>query len=297
MQLIRQQRSMREAASIFRSKGERIAIVPTMGSLHEGHLRLVKEAGEHADRVVVSIYVNPTQFGEGEDYEGYPRELERDLEKIEALGGVDVVYAPTTAEMYSANDRTWVTVERLDEHLCGGTRPGHFRGVTTVVARLFIHCLPHVGIFGLKDAQQFFILRRMTEDMGFGVRLIGVPTVRETDGLALSSRNAYLSPQERKQAVVLSRAVRTAERLVKEGEQESEAIVAAMLKCVNEAPLASAQYVAVVDTGLLQPIGRIEPGQEVLAALAVFFGHTRLIDNCIVRAPADGSSVDAEAAG
>lgn len=287
MELIRTVREMQAWADGQRQAGRRLALVPTMGALHEGHLALVREARRHADAVVVSIFVNPTQFGPGEDYERYPRTLEADVRHLEAVGAA-AVFAPPEAEVYpggQAANRTWVVVEELDRHLCGRFRPGHFRGVTTVVARLFVACKPHAAVFGLKDAQQFLILRRMVRDLGFDVELVGLPTVREADGLAMSSRNVYLSPREREQAVVLSRAVAEARRRVEAGEQEVGGLVEAMRRALAEAPDARVQYAEVVDVETLQPVDRIAPGQQVLAAVAVFFGNTRLIDNAFAQAP------------
>ncbi len=280
--------AMRSLAEEARRAGRRLALVPTMGALHEGHLALVREARSRADHVTVSIFVNPTQFGPGEDYERYPRTLEADLEALRRVGGVDAVFAPTVEGLYpygEAANATWVTVEGLTDGLCGRYRPGHFRGVTTVVARLFNVCRPHIACFGLKDAQQFFVLRRMARELLTGVELIGVPTVREADGLALSSRNAYLSPEERAQAPVLWKALQAAEAAIQRGELRPAAIVERMLQMLATAPLARPQYVELVDTETLQPVDRLEPGREVLAALAIYFGQTRLIDNVIVRIP------------
>lgn len=288
MELVRTVTAMRAHAEKQRRAGRRLALVPTMGALHEGHLALVREALEQADHVTVSVFVNPTQFEPGSDLERYPRDLEGDLEKLERLG-VDLVFAPAADAMYPEGgpeeNRTWVEVEKLNEHLCGRFREGHFRGVTTVVAKLFNICRPHVAVFGQKDAQQLVIIRRMVEDLHFGINIVGVPTQREADGLACSSRNAYLSEEEREQAVVLSQAVQEAERRIREGEQRPEAIVEAMRKKVAEAPLARLEYAEVVDAYDLQPIEEVAPGQEVLAALAVYFGETRLIDNAFVEAP------------
>src|SRR5262245_7208837 len=182
-----------------RASGRRIALVPTMGALHEGHLSLVRVGYRHADRVIVSIFVNPTQFGPTEDFARYPRDLAADVAQLRKVG-TDVVYAPTVEEVYPAGDATWVGVERLTAHLCGRSRPGHFRGVTTVVARLFLAARPHVALFGEKDYQQLAVIRRMTRDLGFGVEVLGAPIVREPDGLAMSSRNAFLSGRARQQA-------------------------------------------------------------------------------------------------
>lgn len=295
MDLVRTAHAMQALAERERQRGRRLALVPTMGALHRGHLALVETAKQHAGHVTVSVFVNPTQFGPNEDFERYPRRLEEDLEKLEALGGVDVVFAPSVEEMYPgeadpagrghAAGVTFVEVERMAEHLCGRRRPGHFRGVTTVVTKLFHLGRPHVAVFGLKDAQQFLILRRMVRDLHFGIELVGVPTVREADGLALSSRNAYLSERERAQAVVLSEAVGAARRRIQAGEQRPEALVETMLHTLARAEDARVEYAEVVGTETLQPLKRIEPGRDVLAAVAVHFGPTRLIDNVFVTAP------------
>lgn len=258
-----------------------------MGALHEGHVTLVREALRHGDDVTVSIFVNPTQFGPSEDFDEYPRTLQEDVRRLEAIDAELTVFAPSVAEVYPdgpAANATWVEVEGLDEHLCGRFRAGHFRGVATVVTKLLLACRPHAAVFGLKDAQQFVILRRMMRDLPFGVDIVGVPTVREPDGLAFSSRNRFLSPAQREQAVVLSQAVRAAARLVEGGEQRSEAIVESMRFALARAPEASIQYAELVDAHSLKPTGTIEPGQNVLAAVAVFFGDTRLIDSAFVQA-------------
>ncbi len=279
--------AMRAYADAARREGKRIGLAPTMGALHAGHLALVAEAARRADLVVATIFVNPTQFGPGEDYARYPRTLAADVQALEAAGA-DAVFTPSVAEMYgdaSGASLTWVTVEGLGEHLCGAVRPGHFRGVTTIVAKLFLAAQPHVAVFGLKDAQQFFILRRMTRDLLFGIEIVGAPTVREPDGLALSSRNAYLRAEHRAQAPVLHAALLRARRLIEEGEQRPQVIVETVLETLHTAPDARVQYVEVVDTEALKPVHALAPGQEALVALAVFFGDTRLIDNVIVRAP------------
>ena len=288
MKLIRTVAAMQALAEDRRRVGRTLTLVPTMGALHDGHLALIDAAREHGDHCTVSIFVNPTQFAPGEDFDQYPRMLEGDLHRLEQLGGVDVVFTPRVEEMYpggKAHQRIWVNVEDLDVHLCGRHRPGHFRGVVTIVTTLFHSCRPHVAVFGLKDAQQFVILRRLVRDLHFGIEIVGVPTVREPDGLALSSRNAYLSPGERAQAVVLSQAVSAARMQVEQGEQRAQAIVETMRERMARAPDARLQYAEVVSVETLQPIERIEPGREVLAAVAVFFGPTRLIDNSFVRAP------------
>ena len=291
MELIRTVDAMQDHADAARAEGDRLALVPTLGALHEGHLALVRRALETADHVTVSVFVNPTQFGPDEDYDEYPRDLEGDREKLEALG-VDAMFAPSVEEMYPyANDEAlpgplaWVAVNKLDEHLCGAYRDGHFRGVTTVVTKLFHACKPDVGVFGRKDAQQYVILKRLVEDLLFDIEIVGVPTVREPDGLAQSSRNAYLDPEEREQATVLYEAVTAAETAIEEGEQEAQAVVDAMDAALAEAPDADVQYASVVDAHTLQPVDHLAPGQTVLAAVAVFFGETRLIDNAFVEVP------------
>lgn len=279
---------MQAYADACRANGRTLALVPTMGGLHAGHLALVREAGLHGDHVTVSIFVNPTQFSPEEDLAAYPRDLEEDLRTLEEAGGVDAVFAPDVETLYPGgpdNQRVWLDVGDLAAHLCGRFRPGHFRGVVTVVAKLFLSCKPHVAVFGRKDAQQYVILRHLAKAFPFDVRVIGVDTVRTPDGLALSSRNAYLDPVERAQAVVLSRAVARAREMVEEGEQCPGRVVAAMLREISVAPLATVQYAEVVSTETLQPVTHIDHGCEILAAVAVFIGAARLIDNVIVRAP------------
>ena len=291
MEWIRTVDVMQTHAEAARADGQSLALVPTLGALHDGHLALVRTALEEADHVTVSVFVNPTQFGPGEDYDAYPRDLEGDREKLEALG-VDALFAPSVEEMYPYVDDAalpgplaWVSVDRLDEHLCGAHREGHFRGVTTVVTKLFNACKPDIGVFGTKDAQQYVILQRMVEALLFDIEIVGVPTVREPDGLARSSRNDYLDPDERKQATVLYEAVTAAEETVEGGEQEARAVVRAMENALAAAPEADVQYAEVVDAHTLQPVAYLAPGQEILAAVAVFFGDTRLIDSTFVQVP------------
>ena len=284
-------KDMQAHAERARLDGRRLCLVPTMGALHAGHMRLVEEAKDRGDHVTVSIFVNPTQFGPGEDFDRYPRPLDKDITLLDRAGGVDVVFVPSVEEMYpgaSEQDapRVWVDVEGLDRHLLGPLRPGHFRGVTTVVAKLFLACKPHVAVFGLKDAQQFVIVRRMVEDLHFDIELVGVPTVREADGLALSSRNVYLSETEREQAVALSMAVTAAERLVRAGEQRVAPLVEAMRQMLTQAVDGHIDYADVVDARSLRPVDTLEPGQEILVAVAMSFGKTRLIDSAFVQVPA-----------
>lgn len=263
-----------------RTAGQSVALVPTMGALHDGHLHLVEVAAREADRVVVSIFVNPTQFGPGEDYEAYPRSLDADLKALQSHGMAHAVFAPSVADMYpSRPNETWVTVDGLDDWLCGRSRPGHFKGVTTVVARLFARVMPDVAIFGMKDAQQFFILRRMAADMGFPVRLVGVPTVRAADGLAMSSRNAYLTAAERIDAPRLFRAVSVAKDLLETGERRPALLEAAMRDVLGDVDI---DYACVVDTESLQPVAELVSGMQILAAVAVRYGRARLIDNVVV---------------
>ncbi len=285
MRVIGSVSEMRSLAARLKSEGRRVALVPTMGALHPGHLSLVNLARQHADAILASIFVNPSQFGPGEDYGRYPRDLGSDLEKL-AREGVEAVFAPSVDDMYPdgvAAATVQVVPGALTRHLCGPFRPGHFEGVATVVAKLFNTCLPDVAIFGRKDAQQFVILRRMVRDLNFGIEIVGAETVREPDGLALSSRNTYLTHDERKQANVLYGAVIAAEQLLRKGEQDPGAVVHAMTECVSRSSLARLQYAELVDSESLEPVGSLEHGVEVIAALAVYFGDTRLIDNAFVR--------------
>lgn len=275
-------------ADASRAAGRRVALVPTMGALHDGHIALIREADRRADDVIVSVFVNPTQFGPEEDFDRYPRRPESDRAILDELGFVDVLFAPSSADLYpggTEGQTIWVDTSALDKTLCGAHRPGHFRGVATVVAKLFNACHPHVAVFGLKDAQQFVILRRMVEDLAFSVELTGVPTQREADGLAMSSRNRYLTDAHRAQAAVLSQAVANAAQMIEDGESDPSVVESAMRQVLAEAPDASVQYASVVDAGSLQEVVQISPGREVLAAVAVFFGRTRLIDNAFARPP------------
>jgi pantoate--beta-alanine ligase len=253
---------------------QRIALVPTMGYLHAGHLSLVKAAQERADKVVVSIFVNPLQFGPREDLSRYPRDLQGDLHKLAELG-VDAVFAPDS--MYSANFDTSIAPDKLGAYLCGASRPGHFRGVCTVVAILFGITQCNTAVFGEKDFQQLQIIRRMNEDLWLGVEIVGMPILREADGLAMSSRNAYLSSDEREQALVLNRALRLAEEVFAKGERQSEVILQHVHAIIQEAPLVHLDYAEIVDLEMLQPLAELNV--PALCALAVYVGKTRLIDN------------------
>ncbi len=252
-----------------------VGAVPTMGYLHEGHLALVRRARAENDHVVVSIFVNPTQFGPNEDFARYPRDPDRDLALLRGEG-VDVVFMPSVEEMYPEGFSTYVNVERLTDRLEGAHRPGHFRGVTTVVTKLFHILQPHRAYFGQKDAQQLIVIRRMTRDLAFPIDIVDVPTVREPDGLAMSSRNVYLSPDERRAATVLFRALERARELWNAGVRNGDQLREAMQRVIESEPLARADYVSVADPETLEELDAIE--DRALASLAVRLGSTRLID-------------------
>jgi pantoate--beta-alanine ligase len=280
-QQIRSASELQRWSDETRAAGRRIALVPTMGALHEGHLSLVQAGYRIADRVVVSIFVNPTQFGPAEDFARYPRDLARDLESLRKVG-TDVLYTPSVEEVYPSGDATWVTVERLTTGLCGRSRPGHFRGVTTVVARLLHAARPHVAIFGEKDYQQLAVIRRMARDLGFGVEIVGAPIVREPDGLAMSSRNEFLSPRARQQATALNAALHEARALVRAGVSDAVTVCATARQRIEKEPLAEIDYVELVDAEKLEPVREV--GARSLLALAVRFEGTRLIDNTLLEA-------------
>jgi len=251
-----------------------------MGYLHEGHIALIKRARKLADCLVVSIFVNPTQFVRGEDYETYPRDTLRDM-KILRQNKVDILFLPSEKEMYGDDYKTWVEVKELSDVLCGKYRPGHFRGVTTVVAKLFNIVMPDVAVFGEKDAQQAVIIKKMAEDLNFPVKIVTCKTVREKDGLACSSRNKYLTEEERKEAPVLYKALKLAKELIKKGEKDPQKIKKEMQELITKMPHANIQYIEIVDKRTLKPIKEIKG--EVLIALACFFGKARLIDNITVK--------------
>ncbi len=268
---------MRAWSRAARARGERVGFVPTMGYLHEGHLGLVRVAHEHADRVVVSIFVNPTQFAPGEDLSRYPRDPDGDLAKCRAED-VDAVFLPPVEEMYPPGSQTFVTVEELTRGLCGADRPTHFRGVTTVVSLLFHLVEPDVAVFGEKDYQQLRVVQRMVRDQGFPVEVVPGPLVREPDGVAMSSRNAYLSAEERAQAVVLNRSLAWAREQVAAGCPVAPALAAEVRARIEAAPLARVDYVALVDDDDLRELdGPTE--RPARLAVAVRFGRTRLLDN------------------
>jgi len=269
---------MREIAQTTRAKGELIALVPTMGFFHEGHLSLIRKARKLGDLVVVSSFVNPSQFGPGEDYTGYPREPERDR-ILAAENGTDILFSPLVEEMYPPGYSTWVDVEGLTEVLCGRSRPGHFRRVTTVVTKLFHIVQPHYAIFGQKDYQQAQVTKRMVKDLNFDLRVLVQPIVREPDGLAMSSRNLYLSPSQRKEATTLYRSLLQAKELVEKGERDAERISAVIREMLVKIPRAEIDYISIVDGENLRPLARLRG--KVLIALAVRIGKARLIDNIL----------------
>lgn len=273
---------MRMLSARWRDEGLEVGFVPTMGALHEGHLSLVKRAIMLGDRVVVSIFVNPKQFGPGEDLDRYPRTLEEDL-RLLGKAGAHCVFTPSEDDVYPEGHATTVHVSGLTEGLCGRYRPGHFDGVSTVVAILFGMVTPHFAVFGRKDAQQLAVIRRMTGDLRLGVRIEGSETVREPDGLAMSSRNRYLKEEERAQATAIHRALVEAAGMAARGETDAGRILEAARQTIEEAPLARIQYLELVDPLSLKPVGRISPNG--LLAVAVYFGRTRLIDNMELEAP------------
>ena len=274
--------AMRAWSEAHRLAGRRVGFVPTMGALHEGHLALVEEARRHADVVVVSIFVNPLQFNVAADFEKYPRPIDDDLARC-AAAGVDAVYAPTAAAMYPAGFQTHVEPGALADRLEGEHRPGHFRGVTTVVTKLFGAVRPHVAVFGQKDAQQLAIIRRMTRDLDLGIEIVGMPTVRETDGLAMSSRNRRLDPAQRAAAVCVSKALRAGERSLHHGVTDARELAAVIEGVVAAEPLARLEHVAIVDPDSLDALETV--AATALVLIAVWFGDVRLIDNLLI-APA-----------
>lgn len=279
MKLITSISATRQLSRQFRSKGARLGLVPTMGALHEGHLSLVRAAKAKSDVVAVSIFVNPTQFGPHEDFARYPRNLKKDCELLEREG-VSLVFAPSVEEMYPQSAVTWITVEGLSERLCGKSRPGHFRGVATVVAKLFNIIEPDIAFFGQKDAAQVAVIKRMVRDLNMPVQIEVCPIVRENDGLALSSRNAYLSPDERKMALVLHASLQRAQKVFDDGERAAPKIAAEAKKAFVWQPAVRLDYFEIVDPESLEPVETIT--QKSLVAVAAFVGNTRLIDNFLL---------------
>ena len=276
MKVIRTIWELREELWIQRSHGQRLSLVPTMGYFHEGHLSLMDLAREKSDFMVVSLYVNPTQFGPNEDLARYPRDFIRD-ERLARERGTDVLFYPDNQEMYPDSFCTYVVPEKLANVLCGRSRPTHFRGVTTIVAKLFNIVQPDLAVFGRKDAQQAIIIKRMVSDLNFPIEIVVAPIIRESDGLAMSSRNTYLTPPERHQAPVIFQALMQAAELVQKGERRSAFIEKKISQMIVTADLARIEYIQVVSEKDLQPVEKVEPGTFV--AVAVWFGKTRLIDN------------------
>lgn len=273
---------VRAQVAEWRKEGLTVGLVPTMGYLHEGHTSLVDKAVQECDRVVASVFVNPTQFGPGEDLETYPRDFDHDCKLLEEHG-CNMVFHPEVEEMYFEDAATYVEIQSdMPKQLCGKSRPIHFRGVCTVVSKLFNIVMPDKAFFGQKDAQQLAIIRRMVRDMSYGIEIIGCPIIREADGLAKSSRNTYLSKEERKAALILSKSIFMGQKMVEEGEKDADKIVAAMTSEIESELLAKIDYVSAVDGITMMPVSRIEG--SVLIAIAVYIGKTRLIDNFILEA-------------
>jgi pantoate--beta-alanine ligase len=282
METIRQVEEMQLRALALRDAGQRIAFVPTMGYLHAGHLSLVRAARQHGDVVVLSIFVNPTQFGAGEDFDSYPRDLSRDS-AMAREAGVDIIFAPEAADMYPEGYATSVHVDGITETLCGARRPGHFDGVTTVVSKLFGIVQPHAALFGMKDFQQLAVVRRMSIDLNMPVEIIGMPIVREADGLAMSSRNKYLSTQMRAQALAVSDAIRIAIHAAMEGETDAAKLVKKVEDRISQEQDARIDYVEICHDLTLEAMTHVDKHSVLL--VAVFFGSTRLIDNHYLLTP------------
>lgn len=277
MQIVHTITDVRTVIKSQRSKGKSIGFVPTMGYLHDGHLSLMREAKKKTDFVVVSIFVNPTQFGPNEDLASYPRDLERDASLCRSAE-VDLIFAPSVEEMYPEGYSTFVECEgEITKRLCGATRPTHFKGVTSVVSKLFNIVMPDKAFFGQKDAQQVAVIEKMVRDLNYDLEIVPCPIVREADGLAMSSRNTYLSESERKEALVLSQALMLARTQINAGERSAEVLIRKMKDKIEESPSATIDYISIVDAGTLDPLETLN--DDFLVALAVKIGKTRLIDN------------------
>ena len=280
MQIMSDPEEMQQTGLTWRCRGERVALVPTMGYFHEGHLSLIRWARQNSDRTVVSLFVNPAQFGPGEDFEDYPRDFERDSELARELG-TDVLFAPDGTQMYPENHATWIQVPELARHLCGASRPGHFQGVCTVVGKLFTIVLPHVAVFGRKDRQQLAIVTRMARDLNMPVEVVGRPIVREEDGLALSSRNTYLDAEQRREAPLIHAGLKWARERFAAGETDAAAIKEGLREYYQRnVPSGQIDYIEVVDSREMHPVE--EAGNEALLAVAVYLGRARLIDNILL---------------
>ena len=276
MEIIRTIEELRSILKRWRKEGLSVGLVPTMGYLHEGHKSLIRKAVSVNDRVVVSDFVNPTQFGVNEDLDSYPRDLERDAALCQEAGA-SLIFHPEPEEMYFADNCTFVDMENLTKGLCGKTRPAHFRGVCTEVSKLFLIVAPDRAYFGQKDAQQHAVIIRMVRDLNFDIAIVGCPIVREEDGLAMSSRNTYLDEKERKAALILHKSLMLGEEMMRQGERNTEVVKNAIVQNIKTEPLAKVDYVEIVDSENLEPVAEME--HPVLVAMAVYIGNTRLIDN------------------
>jgi pantoate--beta-alanine ligase len=283
MRIIETVSEMQQTADTWRAEGQRIALVPTMGFLHEGHLQLLRTARKLAVKTVISIFVNPTQFAPNEDFNSYPRDLQRDI-ALSTAEGVDLAFTPGRDEMYPEGFQTYVNVTDVTRNLCGRSRPIFFRGVATVVGKLFLAVKPHIAVFGEKDFQQLVTIRRMVKDLNMDITIVGEPIVRERDGLAMSSRNTYLSPDERPAALRLNLSLREAQKLVDSGTKDSEAILKAVDDFITAGSGAKVDYIRLCNPETIEDVAHIEG--PVLLALAVWVGKTRLIDNRILKPPA-----------
>lgn len=280
MKILKTAKDVREEVKSWKKEGLTVGFVPTMGYLHEGHASLMKCAKKQCDKVVASIFVNPMQFGPSEDLESYPRDLEKDAKLCEEIG-VDIIFNPEVEEMYSDGFCSFVDMDGLTKELCGKSRPIHFRGVCTVVCKLFNIVTPDKAFFGQKDAQQLAVIRRMVKDLNMDVDVVGCPIIRESDGLAKSSRNTYLSNAERKAALVLSRSIKLGENMVQGGEKDVKKVLTAMRECIEGEPMAKIDYVEAVDFDTIEKTDTFDG--SVLVAIAVYIGKTRLIDNFIAK--------------
>jgi len=279
MEVVKTVEEVREIVSEWRSQGLTIGLVPTMGFLHEGHQSLIKRSASENDCTVVSVFVNPIQFGPNEDLEAYPRDLNRDMKAVEEAGG-DIIFNPDPSEMYPDHFTSFIDTTETTELLCGAVRPIHFRGVCTVVGKLFNIVMPDRAYFGQKDAQQLATVKRFVRDLNFPLDIVACPIIREADGLAKSSRNTYLNPEERKAALILSQSLKKGKEAIDNGERDSQKVISIIRENLEKEPLARIDYVEVVDFENIQRIARIEG--ETLVAIAVYIGKTRLIDNFIV---------------
>jgi pantoate--beta-alanine ligase len=280
IEIIETVKEMQDKAEELRLSGKKIGLFPTLGFLHEGHLELIRKGRKKADVLVMSLFVNPTQFGPNEDLDKYPRDIEGDIKKAQDEG-VDIVFMPSPEEMYPDGFLSSVKVNKITGFLCGKSRPGHFEGVTTVVAKLFNIIKPHFAMFGQKDFQQLAVIKRMVKDLNMDVEIVEVPTVRETDGLAMSSRNKYLNPEERRSALCIKKSIDMAVKMAEEGELSSERIKDSIKELITSFPYTNIDYINICDPETLEDISTLK--NESLLAMAVKVGNTRLIDNCVIK--------------